>query len=156
MSWVERQMDTGVATNVAADKAHMLDQAKAEGLPVVEKEAARGQMPIDPVRFTPVKSPGIYEAEFAKRDSDVIFHFWPYGFHQAHREGKRPPGFVRNMLVSSRQVMVEQFGESACEFHSDADMGALSVKVKGLGEKQFFHELSVKALEKLHYALGGS
>jgi hypothetical protein len=156
MSWVERQSDTGMDITVTPEKARKFEEAKAAGLPVVEREAAKGQMPFDPVRFTPVRSPGIYEAEFAKKDGDLIFHFWPYGYHEADRQNRRTPKFGPTFEAQLRQVMCSHFSTRSIEFHHDQDMGAWYVKIQHWGEKQFFHDLAVKACEKLHYALGGS
>jgi hypothetical protein len=159
MDWVERQSDTGMAMEVTPEKARVLDKARDEGLPVVEKEAARGQVPLDPIRFTPVRSPGIYEAEFARKDSDLVFHFWPYGYHEADRNSRPTPRFVPKFEHYMRILAVAEFGlvgGGSPAFHEDKDMGAWCMTVPGWGEKQFFHEVAVKFCEKLHHALGGS
>lgn len=155
MNWVERNTEN-TASGVAAPKAAEFDEAKLQVMPVITKEAGRGEVPVQQVHFQPVKSPGIYEAEFANKDGTVIFHFWPYGYHQAERDGKPTPRFKPDFEKKLRAVMVPAFGERALSFEQDKDMGSWFVSAAGWGERQFYRDLAIKACRDLHYALGGT
>jgi len=154
MEWMERNEATG-ATGKKDSKD--LDAERLASLPIITKEADKGAMPFEPVRFTPVRSPGCYEAQFAKRDSDVVLHFWPPGYNQAKRDEKPLPPFKTGFELKLKSIMVAEFGIDKVGFHNDRDtMGAWYVQVKGLGEKQFYRDLVKVACEKLHYSLGGT
>lgn len=108
---------------------------------------------IEPVHFQPVKSPGNYEAEFAIKDGDVIFHFWPYGFHEAQVREQTPPRFKRGFHQFLVSAMASAFDSRRLEFEDDKDMGAIFVRAKGFADNQFYRQLAIQACEKLHAIL---
>ena len=152
MSWLEKAGSSvgGVTTEREAE----LEKAKAENLPLIQKEA-EGLRPFDPVEFQPVRSPGIYEAEFGMKEEDIIFHFWPAGYHEAQRERKPEPRFMAGFSVALTVTMGELFEDSRLEIQSDKDMGAIFVKARGWGKNQFARELAIKACEGVHSRMGG-
>ena len=154
MSWTEQEHKTRTSVPVSKDRASELDKEKASSLPTIQKESEEAK-PFDPMKFQPVKSPDIYEAEFANKNSDVIFHFWPWNYHLAEREGKTTPKFKSGFEAALRKSMAVVFQEHRLEFQRDDDVGAWFVRAKGWGENQFSRELSIKACEALHKALGG-
>jgi len=154
MSWVEQEQQGRKKLTVTEERAALLDKVKAEALPPIRHEVANGDKPFEPIRFQPVRSPGLFEAEFAKKEDDVIFHFWPWGLHEAERSGKPRPPFSKNFRDVLQKAFKHSFGADA-ELSEDRDMGAWFVKVRGLGRKQFWHDLSVKAATLVHTELGG-
>jgi hypothetical protein len=155
MSWLEQDVKTGKQAHVAPPKARELDQVKAESLPVIEKEADRGQRPFETIKFQPVRSPGIYEAEFAAKEEDLIFHFWPYGYRKAKRAGTAAPWFNKKFEPTLTTSMKKVFGEQRVEIAHDKDMGSFFVKAIGWGEHQFARDLSIQVCEEVHKTLGG-
>jgi hypothetical protein len=155
MGWTAQDMQSRNTVGVTADQEKAFEQAKQEALPVVQKEADEGVRPFKPVDFQPVKSPGLYEAEFGVKGEDVIFHFWPWNYHLAEKQGQRPPNFPRSFETYLVQAMGDAFEVRRVEMHKDEDMGAYFVKAKGYASNQFNRELSIRACEKLHKLLGG-
>jgi hypothetical protein len=155
MNWSERETDSFKQLPVTPERIKELEKSRAEGQPVIEKEADRGQLPFNGIKFQPVKSPGLYEAEFAKKDKDLIFHFWPYGHHSAQRRGIASPRFPQAFAGSLATAMEKEFGKSV-RIEFDRDLTSYFVRVEGWGERQFFRELAISACEKLHGLLGGS
>ena len=155
MSWIEQEHESRKKLNVTPDRVAVLDALKEATLPIIKKEALSGDRAIEPLHFQPVHSPGIFEAEFAKKGNDLVFHFWPWGFIQAERSGKIRPAFPIEFLATLRHTMITHFGTSNVELNDDRDVGAYSVIVRSFGARQFWHELSVKAVTDLHKAMGG-
>lgn len=156
MNWVEQKVDKGGPYIPDAARVRELEEGKRESLPILEREARKGQMPIEPIRFRPVKSPGIYEAEFAQKDKDLIFHFWPYGYHQAERDRRAAPKFKTGFEKALTDSMENVFSSNRVTVSLDRDVGAYFVKAANWGEHQFMSELAIKACEQVHKALGGS
>lgn len=156
MSWTSQDPETRVEIPVSKEQAFIYDEARREGKPIVEREAARGQMPLEPVKYQPVKSPGIYEAEFASRDGDLIFHFWPAGYHLAERTGLARPRFGPEFADALKKSMEEVFDANRLEIDPTPENGSWYVKARSWGKTQFWFELATKACEKVHYRLGGS
>ena len=155
MSWLEKNYETNEVAQPTAARALVLDEAREQGLPTIKKEADAGVKPFAQVQLQPVKSPGIYEAEFGVKDSDVIFHFWPSGYHVAERRGVAGPKFKPGFENALKKVMGEVFDAKRVTIDNDIDMGALFVRAKGWGEAQFHRDLCIKACEQLHAAMGG-
>jgi hypothetical protein len=157
MPWAEMQTNSGAEIAVTAEKERELNKAKEEGAPVIVKEASAGMKPFDPVEYQPVRSPDIYEGEFGVKGSDLIFHFWPANYHNAERAGKALPRFKPGFDVVLKQVFTDAFGAgvSRVEVFHDPDVGAFCVLAHGWGDNQYHRELSIKACEALHQALGG-
>lgn len=145
MTWSEKLADG--TTGQKASKEY--DTLKDSLAPVAAREGQQDKA-IIPIDFQPVKSPNNYEAEFAKKDSDVIFHFWPWGFHDAQDKNMTPPRFKNGFETFLVQSMVEVFGAKRVELHKDDDMGAFFVRAQGAGDNQFFRELAIQACEGLH------
>lgn len=155
MHWTERETDSFKELPVTEERIKELEKSKAEGQPIVEQEAEKGQVPFNGIKFQPVKSPGLYEAEFAQKEKDVIFHFWPYGHHSAQRRNIASPRYPNHFAEKLTEVMTKEFG-TAARIEFDRELTSYFVRVKDLGEKQFFRELAIAACEKLHLALGGT
>jgi hypothetical protein len=155
MSWIEKQVDTDKQSEVTGQRAIELDQAREESLPRLKKEADKGQAPFIPVRFQPVRSPGIYEAEFAPKDENVVFHFWPYGYRKAERAGLAAPRFKKDFEPILTKAMQDTFGEKRIQVEYVKAMGAFFVEAKGWGEHQFMRDLCIKACEAVHTRMGG-
>lgn len=155
MSWLEKNNETHSVSQADAARAKVLDETRDENLPIVQKETDAGVKPFEQVQLQPVKSPGIYEAEFGVRKGDVIFHFWPSGYHVAERRGVAAPKFKPMFEAVLTKVMGEVFDSNRVTVENDIDMGALFVRAKGWGEAQFHRDLCIKACEQLHAAMGG-
>lgn len=154
-TWVEQELKNRKQMDVSPTRAQTLDEVKKQVHPIIVKEAAQGDKPFDPLRFQPVKSPGLFEAEFAKRGPDLIFHFWPWGLHEADRTGSPRPPFGPKFRNELKNTLEEVFDKRFVHISEDRDMGAMFVKVDTYGAKQFWHDLGVKAVTKLHHRLGG-
>jgi hypothetical protein len=154
-TWVEQELKNRKPLDVSPARAKTLDDTKRESHPIIVQEAARGDKPFDPIRFQPVKSPGLFEAEFAKRGNDLIFHFWPHGLHEADRLGQPRPPFLTTFRHELQVAFGANFFAKNVEISDDRDMGAIFVKVSTFGAKQFWHQLSVKVVTDLHKQLGG-
>lgn len=151
MPWTEKDPKSSNGTHSPSDeRAQLLSKTKEEFLPIAVKEASAGDKGIDQVDFQPVKSPGTYEAEFAVKGDDVIFHFWPWGYHDAERRGETTPRFKRGFQDSLMKAMSQAFDPKRVEISEDKDMGAIFVKASGFGSNQFFRKLSIEACELLH------
>src|SRR5687767_9711082 len=120
---------------------------------VIEEEARAGDKLIEPVNFQPVRSPGNYEAEFAAKGDDIIFHFWPDGYHDAQNKGKHPPRFKKDFGHHLFVAMSATFGPRRLEIENDDDMGAIFVKATGYGTNQFFRTMAISVCEDLHKKL---
>lgn len=154
MSWTEQEHKSRTVVHVSQGRESELENEKKASLSAIQRESEETK-PFDPMRFQPVKSPDIYEAEFVSKGADVIFHFWPWNYHHAERDGKPAPKFKPGFEQALRKSMSDVFQEHRLEVIHDLDIGAWFVKAKGWGENQFARELSIKACEALHKALGG-
>jgi hypothetical protein len=123
---------------------------------VIEQEVNTGDKLVDPIIFQPVKSPGNYEAEFAIKGDDLIFHFWPSGYHDAQDKGFTTPHFKRDFSYHLVKVMSDSFSANRIEVENDEDMGAIFVKASGYASNQFYKDMAIMACEKLHKALSDS
>ena len=155
MSWVEQELKNRKPLDVSPKRAETLNEVKKQVHPIIVKEAAQGDKPFEALKFQPVKSPGLFEAEFAKKDSNLIFHFWPWGLHEADRTGQPRPPFSSNFRNELKKTMDETFNARFVHIAEDRDMGAIFVQITGGGAKQFWHDLGVKAVTSLHHKLGG-
>ena len=156
MAWRERDIESGKEEVAGLDRTRELNEARDQALPAMLKEAEVGKKPFIPVHFQPVRSPGLYEAEFAKRDNDVIFHFWPYGYHEADRKGIAAPRFPKDFEPKLTTAMGDVFGTHRITVKHDMDMGAFFVCASGWANQQFWFDLAVKACQSLHTSLGGT
>lgn len=155
MSWVEQELKNRKPIDVSRERERVLDATKREVHPIIIQEASQGDRPFEPIKFQPVKSPGLFEAEFAKKEADLIFHFWPWGLHEADRNGTPRPPFTAKFRYELQSVMDQTFDKRFVKIDEDRDMGSMFVKIAGAGAKQFWHDLGVKAVTLLHQRLGG-
>jgi hypothetical protein len=153
MNWVEQEADSRKKLSVTDARAKELDKSREAGVPVVAAEAKK-TLPFNSLRFQPVKSPGLYEAEFTQKGTELIFHFWPHGYHSAKRRDIAVPRFPKTFAEVLARIMLQEFSKTA-EVSFDKEMGSFFVKVPHVGEKMFCRELAIAACEKLHLALGG-
>jgi hypothetical protein len=156
MNWIEQESRSNTLSVADQERARLLDMVKKETLPTIKREEEEGAPEFQPLDFTHIKSPGIFEGEFGAKNKDLLFHFWPYGHSQAHREGKRPPNFKPAFKPALKAAMCEVFEANRIEIEEDKDVGAIFVKAKGWGDHQYVRELSIKACEALHKAMGGT
>ncbi len=154
MNWSVMRERAGAVEAASQKAADDYDGLKKELAPVMEKEAVIRQ-DLEPIHFQPVRSPGIYEAEFGQKREDILFHFWPYGYHAADNDKKVLPRFPNGFPSVLLRVMTEIFKEGRVEMSYDADMGSWFVKAKGWGSSMFARELSIKACEGVHKGMGG-
>lgn len=155
MAWVEQELKNRTKVEVTPAREKLLDEVKKSNLPKIAKEAAGGDKALEPIRFQPVKSVGHFEAEFAKRDGDIIFHFWPWGLHAADRAGNPRPPFSPNFRAALTAAFKEEFDLKHVTITEDRDMGAIFVKAESYGARQFWFELAKKTVTALHHKLGG-
>lgn len=153
MPWTERDLRTGEQDTITGERAVQLTKDTAKDLPRVQKEEVKA---FDPVKYQPVRSPNIYDAEFGVKGNDLIFHFWPFNYHEAERRNIRLPDFAPQFEGKLKLEMEKVFGAHRVEFKYDGDMGAWYAKANGWGENQFAFDLAVKACKALHLAMGGS
>lgn len=164
MSWTEREIATGKEVDVDVAKARLLDEVKKTSLPIVQKEADAGARPIAQVQFQPVKATNTFEAEFGVKGEDLLFHFWPYGYHDVERYNdgldsamcKSLPKFKSDFEKLLSESMYAVFGKNRCELSFDGDVGAWFVKANGWGQSQFHRNLCIEAVTILHRAMGGT
>lgn len=151
MPWTEKDPKSSNGVHSPDnERAQLLSKTKEEFLPIAEKEASAGDKGVAPISFQPVKSPGTYEAEFAVKGEDVIFHFWPWGYHEAERRGETLPRFKRGFQNFLIKAMSEAFDPKRLVVEDDKDMGAIFVKATGFGTNQFYRNLCIDACERLH------
>ena len=154
MNWKEQLASSrNNVTDVPFERAKVYDSEKEVSLPVISRE---DQKPFEQVRPQPVISPGIYEAEFMTKGGDVIFHFWPYGYHNAEELDKIPPRFQRSFPGLMKEAMTKALSPTVLEIQEDRDMGAWFVRAKSLADKPFARDLAVKAMEAVHKIMGGT
>lgn len=153
MSWSVKT--TGVAEVKTAEKPAEYDAAKKELLPAAERESGKDKA-LQPIEFQPVKSPNNYEAEFARKDGDVLFHFWPWGYHEAQDSQKFLPRFRPHFETFLRASLAETYGQNRYEVTEDPDMGAYFIRIPSGGLNQFYREMAIKLCEMLHKMYGGS
>lgn len=151
MPWTEKEAQSlNGSQNTSSERTQVLNETREKFLPIAQKEAAAGAKPIQPIDFQPVKSPGNYEAEFAVKGDDVIFHFWPWGYHDAERRGTALPRFQKDFIDKLNMSMAKTFGSHRLQISEDQDMGAFFVKAVGFGTNQFHRKLCIEACENLH------
>jgi hypothetical protein len=152
MSWTELDHASRAPLPVSSERERELDKAKEDAIPKVAGEVEK---PFTVLEFQPVISPGIYDGEFALKGKDIIFHFWPYGYEQAVRDGKPRPSFPSTFKLCLEKAMAEAFTKERFEMSFDRDVGSWFVKALGWGDTLFGRELAIKACERVHFDLGG-
>lgn len=158
MSWTQKDNESQSVGSVEGDRSREYDMVRQNNLPKLQKEADDGEVPVQPVEFQPVRSPGIYEGEFGVKMNDLLFHFWPSGYHDALKKQQVPPSFPSRPVpfeIALSASFTDVFGKNRVEVKHDGDMGAYFVKATGFGVNQFHREMAIRACEKLHAAMGG-
>jgi hypothetical protein len=154
MSWKEQELASRKPLNVDAAREKLLNDVKKEAHPIIIKESDAGGKTVVPVKFQPVQSPGIFEAEFGVKDGDLIYHFWPWGLHVADKSGRGRPAFKVGFGKALAEVMKDSYKNKAV-IEEDRDMGAWFVKVVDGGKNQFHRKLAINTVTALHKKLGG-
>lgn len=154
MPWTEKDVATGASGSVGNERASLLDKVKNSTLPVIQKEAESNK-PFTQIHFQPVRASKTFEGEFALNKDDLVFHFWPWGYHEADKAGNATPRFRKDFELILRRVMGDVFGARRAELQFYLDLGSWYVRIPAAGLDQFHRDLSIKACENLHHALGG-
>lgn len=155
MPWVEKNQTTKQVQNADAQRADILSGERSASLPTIVKESEAGAPAFNPIKFQPVIGTGVFEAEFGTKDDDVIFHFWPHGYHVADAANRPTPGFLPSFPATLKSVMEEVFGKNRVDIRDDRDMGAFFVRANGWVKNQFYRQQAIKACEMLFKAMGG-
>lgn len=156
--WKEKYANSRDIADSSPDKEKLFEETKAGSYQVFDNEArsvGNGGRPIKPIVFQPVRSPGIYEGEFGEKDGDLIFHFWPDGYHRDH-QGEFLPGFGRGFESALRDSVKESFPTAQSELSFDRDMGAWFVRVYRGSDLPFNRQLCIGACESVHKRMGGT
>lgn len=153
MNWKEQLASSrNHISDVPSERAKVYDAEKEVSLPVISRESEK---PFEQVHPQPVISPGIYEAEFMTKNGDVIFHFWPHGYHRAEELDKVPPRFPKAFSSVLKEAMSKALSPTSLDIQEDRDMGAWFVKAKSLAERPFARNLAIEAMELVHKSMGG-
>lgn len=153
--WHERDQKTGHQGIASEEKARELDAAKKEQLPSLATETS-GVRPFEQIRFQPVHAHGLFDAEFAVKGKDIIFHFWPYEFHKAQKEmWTRDPKFPKQFPDKLKEAMKKSFAPNRTEQTYDEEMSAYFVKAVGYGEAMSPFVLATDVCRELYRLLGG-
>ena len=162
MNWVEQKTETRENIEVSEAKAKLLNEVRKD-LPVVQKEADGGVRPFEALKLQPILGSQTFEAEFGIKGDDVIFHFWPWGYHETERKNgdntdgplaQRLPKFLPDFEKKLSVSMISVFKRA--EISKDEDIGAIFVRIPGGAEFQFHRDMCVKAASELHVSLGGT
>jgi hypothetical protein len=154
MTWKEIHTQTRQEMDVSREKARSLEEEK-KGLPKLQQEADQGVKSIEPMRFQPVNGTDHFESEFGIKGDDIIFHFWPWKYHENERNNRPVPRFPKKFPSTLVATMGRVFDPMRIEIFEDRDVGAWFVKAVGYGSTTFHRDLSLKAITELYKALGG-
>jgi hypothetical protein len=163
MNWIEQKSEilkarTGAGLPVDSRRANELAEGReiCHGQVLREKgQEGTRKKGFEKLSFQPVVSKGFYEAEFAVRGEDVIFHIWPYGYRKALDDRTPLPKFPKAFQNAMLKAFGEVFGSHRLFVDFDRDMGSFFVRADNFKAHPHHHELSVQACRKLHKALGG-
>jgi hypothetical protein len=156
MSWTEKDMQTQEVSTATVERAKVLqDAVSGKHAQVLKGEVSNGTRPYKPISLQPVRAPGIYEGEFGVKEEDLIFHFWPWNYHQMDSEGRPTPRFHQQFIPTLNKVMGDVFGANRIEVSEDRDLGAVFAKARNWASNQFHRELCVKVCQELYTRMGG-
>lgn len=153
MTWKEKVPGERESHESTPEMTALYNMEKEKGLPVISSEP--GKKEFEPVSPQPVQSPGIYEAEFMTMGKDVIFHFWPWGYHDAESLNKVPPRFLKTFPDALKRAVASSLPSIKHEVTEDRDMGAWFVKAYGLADNLFSRDLAIKVCQTVHENMGG-
>jgi hypothetical protein len=155
MVWHERQLETQQDSQVDQARAAELDKAKVDVHQAIVKETGEGLRQFKPIKFQPVIGRGIFEAEFAEKDDDIIFHFWPYQYRLKQKEGKQLPQFPQGTENLLKLSLTTSFADNRIETSFDQDMGSFFVRAIGYAKSLDPKYLAVNVCKKFYELLGG-
>lgn len=141
-------------SDASPERARILDMEKESGIPIITKEPS--SRPFDQVRPQPVIGDKTFEGEFFVKGKDVIFHFWPFGYHKADDLNKIPPRFNKKIESVLKSCFEKNIIRYKVEISEDRDMGAWFVKIVNGSENLFYYDNAIAVCESIHEALGGS
>lgn len=153
--WLEKDQQTKQIQGADSKRTAELNTEKATSLPVIFKETQAGAPPFDPMKFQPVIGTDIFEAEFAVKGPDLIFHFWPYNYHSTDAAGSSTPSFKKGFKEQLLRSFESIFGKNRIVIKDDSDMGALFVKAVGWADNQFYKEQAIRAFKHFYTDMGG-
>lgn len=156
MYWKEQLSGLKDKISIVDDKrAKELDTEKETSIPAIESEPS--YKTFDPIRPQPIISPKIYEAEFLVKGNDVIFHFWPHGYHEADDLNKILPRFPKMFQSILKESMSEVIANNSVSLaiEEDKDMGAWFIKANNLAINPMYKDLCIKVCEMIHKKMGG-
>jgi hypothetical protein len=153
--WIEQEQRDRKLLTVTPAREQELENTKKEVLPIIAGEAEQGMKPFETIKFQPVKSPGLFEAQFAKKEGAIIFQFWPWGYHAAEREGRPLPPFTKQFREKLQPTLAKTFEDRFLRVEEVRQMGAYYVEAATYGKKMAWFDLARKAVTELHHALGG-
>lgn len=148
-------------TDISGSKKVEYDKESSEGIPKIMKEwetvdKGLGGKPIDPIHFQEVLGPKIFEGEYGVRGEDIIFHLWPYGYHQAMDDNKFPPKFHKNFKGQLVVSVAKVFPTNKVELENHIQrMGSLYVCIYGGASGMFHDQKCIEFCEDLYKELGG-
>lgn len=108
---------------------------------------------VEPVIFQPVISPGNYEGEFGVKKNDIIFHFWPHGYHEAEDKRLAKPRFSSKFLSSLKTVVEDSFGANRTKIEFDEELGSYFVHANGWATNPMYKNMCIEFCERLHKLL---
>lgn len=156
MGWFEENTNTRHRSEVSdAAKLQKFEEVKSECHAPILKEVDSGMKPFKPVRFQPVQSPGLFEAEFAEKDGDVIFHFWPSGYAEAVAKANTRPNFKATFLPSMEKGFEEFYDPHRLQASFEPELGAYTVRAVGYGDQQFWKKKAIDVCTQIHVLMGG-
>lgn len=155
MSWKEIETKTGKTVSLNGDKLQKLEDEKRVSAPVLQKEAENNK-PFQPVHFQEIRGTGIFEAEFGVKGRDLIFHFWPDGYHHGERSGTTHPDFKKGFKANLQKALEDEFGKGRTSVESDPDMGAMFAKAFGVSDDLFLRKRAIQVCTELYKSLGGT
>ena len=155
MTWHEQLSETRQKEQVGPSKALEFDKVKAEIHPVITKEADAGIRPFQQLKFQPVIGHGIFEAEFATKADDIIFHVWPFGYRSKEREGKPLPKFSSTSEDLLTKALQKSFAANRVELIFDKDMGSYFVKALGYAKSLDPNLLAIDVCREFYRLSGG-
>lgn len=157
MPWQARDTDTQQRLDVSQSAAAEFDKAKSDVHHLIAKEADLGVKHFKQLKFQPVIGNGVFEAEFAEKDDDIIFHFWPYNYRLKQKEGKpQLPKFPANAETLLKRALTTSFAENRIELTFDTDMGSYFVKALGYAKSLNPRHLAIEACKKFYQLSGGT
>ena len=151
--WKEVETRSGKPVHVSIERSASLTEAKKVSAPVLEKEASEAKT-FASIKFQEVRGVDKFEGEFGVKAGDLIFHFWPDRYHEMERLSTSVH-LPKTFLPVLTKSLTSEFGDGRFEVSEDKDVGAVFVKVYGLGNDLFWRTRAVNLCTELYKGLGG-